>query len=195
MSHSSDALRPVARSARANKSNEISPESESVIACLEEAGATLLSLPPSGFSPRLRTATLPVLHEAAEAYGWSPAAIRPPMPSAARISRMDHAMGFLGLIPPDRYVLRRIVGCRALVHPVSGRHLFSWRRLGELLGADHKAVQRWHAEGIRLIVASLRRQAGAAVPPTRPIPPGLRPMQALAGTIAPALLDPATRGR
>jgi hypothetical protein len=71
---------------------------------------------------------------------------------------MDKVMGYLALIPQDRYVLRRIVGCRALVHPLSGRHLFSWRCLAELLDADHKAIQRWHAEGIRLIIAGLRRQ-------------------------------------
>lgn len=164
MSHSSSVTQRVVRATKAGGGSDPFPESESVIACLEEAGATLLSLPPSGFSPRLRTATLPVLHEAAEAYGWSRAEIRPPMPSAARISRMDHAMGFLGLIPQDRYVLRRIVGCRALVHPVSGRHLFSWRRLGELLGADHKAVKRWHGEGIRLIVSTLRQQVEEASP-------------------------------
>jgi hypothetical protein len=72
---------------------------------------------------------------------------------------MDKALGYLSLIPQDRYVLRRIVGCRALVHPVSGRHLYSWRRLAELLRADHKAIQRWHAEGIRIIIFALRRLA------------------------------------
>ncbi|HTI02639.1 MAG TPA: DUF6362 family protein [Acidisoma sp.] len=181
MSNSTHVTRRVARSTKAGKGPDLSPACESVVACLEEAGATLLSLPPSGFSPRLRTATLPVLREAAEAYGWSTAEIRPPMPSAARISRMDHAMSFLGLIPQDRFVLRRIVGCRALVHPVSGRHLFSWRRLGELLGADHKAVQRWHAEGIRLIVSTLRRQAEEAEPSRLPTPPVSSGMQTLQG--------------
>ncbi|GAB0115330.1 DUF6362 family protein [Acidisoma sp. C75] len=145
-------------SARA-KPRPLPPEYESLIACLEEAGSTLLSLPPSGFSPRLRTSSLPMLREATEAYGWQPAEIRPPMPSAARISRMDRAMSYISLIPQDRYVLRRIVGCRALVHPITGRHVYSWRRLGEALGADHKAVQRWHAEGIRIIIFALRRQA------------------------------------
>jgi hypothetical protein len=195
MSDTSHVTRRVARSTKAGKSPDLSPQCESVIACLEEAGATLLSLPPSGFSPRLRTATLPVLHEAAEAYGWSTAEIRPPMPSAARISRMDHAMGFLGLIPQDRYVLRRIVGCRSLVHPVNGRHLFSWRRLGELLGADHKAVQRWHAEGIRLIVSILRQQAEADAPSPLPSPPLSSGMRALQGPGALGSLDPASGGR
>ena len=42
-----------------------------------------------------------------------------------------------------------------LVHPITERHLFPWRRLATVLGADHKAVQRWHAQGIDLIVSSL----------------------------------------
>jgi hypothetical protein len=33
--------------------------------------------------------------------------------------------------------------------------LFPWRRLGKALGADHKAIQRWHAQGIAMIVAAL----------------------------------------
>ncbi len=68
---------------------------------------------------------------------------------------MDEALGWIALIPRERYVLRRIVGARALVSPVTERHLFSWRRLGGVLGADHKAVQRWHAQGIGLLVAAV----------------------------------------
>jgi hypothetical protein len=64
-------------------------------------------------------------------------------------------MGWLALIPPDRIVLRRIVGARSLVSPATERHLYSWRRLGTLLGADHKAIRRWHEQGIGLIVAAL----------------------------------------
>ena len=138
---------------------ELPPEYEALTACLEEAGATLLSLPTTGYSPSLKTTALPILREAAEAYGWSATEVRPAMPSASRISRMDTVLGYLALIPQDRYMLRRIIGCRALVHPISGRHLFSWRRLAELLGADHKAIQRWHAEGLRIIIFALRRTA------------------------------------
>jgi Domain of unknown function (DUF6362) len=148
-----------AKTPRNRPAREPAPEYEALIACLEEAGATLLSLPMTGFSPALKTSALPILREAAEAYGWSAAEARPAMPPASRITRMDKVLGYLALIPQDRYLLRRIVGCRALVHPISGRHLFSWRRLGEVLGADHKAIQRWHAEGIRIIVFALRRLA------------------------------------
>ena len=141
-----------------------------VIWRLEEAGATLLALPPSGWSTCLRTSNLDIVRTAAESYGWTAKRIRPPMPSAAKITRMDEAMGWIPLIPLDRYVLRRIVGARSLVHPVSDRHLFPWRKLGAMLGADHKAVQRWHKQRIDLIVAGLRADGD----PPRPAVSGMR---------------------
>jgi hypothetical protein len=140
-----------------------------VIYRLEEAGATLLALPGTGYSTRLRVSHVDIVREAQFAYGWQPGKIRPPVPSASRITRMDEALGWIPLIPKDRYVLRRIVGARALVSPVTERHLYSWRRLGSVLGADHKAVQRWHAQGIDMLVAAvgtLHRLEGGL--PSRP---------------------------
>lgn len=128
-----------------------------VIQRLEEAGAALLALPNSGWTTRLRSSSLEIVRSAAEAYGWANARVRPPLPQADTISRMDEAMGWLRLVPEDRYVLRRIVGARSLVHPITKRHLFPWRRLGSALGADHRAIQRWHTEGIETIVAALAR--------------------------------------
>lgn len=132
-------------------------DAELVIYRLEEAGAALLALPGSGWSTRLRSSSLDIVRTAIENYGWTSNHIRPPVPSAERITRMDEAMAWISLIPVDRYVLRRIVGARSLVHPISERHLYPWRRLGAVLGADHKAVQRWHAQGIELIVEALNR--------------------------------------
>lgn len=137
-------------------------DAEYVIYRLEEAGRTLLALPQGGYSTRMRTTTIDMVRSALEGYGWANARgeqtrLRPAVPDAARITRMDEAMGWIPLIPVDRYVLRRIVGARSLVSPVTERHLFAWRRLGMLLGADHKAVQRWHAQGIDLIVAAINR--------------------------------------
>ena len=142
-------------------SGRVADDSAFVVYRLEEAGATLLALPETGYSTRLKSSHLAVVHEAREAYGWAPGRIRPPVPSAARITRMDEALGWISFIPPERYVLRRLVGARSLVSPVTERHLFSWRRLGGVMGADHKAVQRWHAQGIDILVAALAMAARA----------------------------------
>ena len=68
------------------------------------------------------------------------------------------------LIPRDRSVLRRIVGARALINPLTDRYLYPWRRLGSMIGADHKAVQRWHAVGIDMIVSARTGQPAARLP-------------------------------
>ena len=133
---------------------EEAPDAEYVIYRLEEAGCTLLTIPGTGYSTRLRTSNLDIVR-AAEAFGTERGRIRPPVPSAAQITRMDEALGWITMIPQDRYVLRRIVGARSLVSPSTERHLYSWRRLGVVLGADHKAIQRWHATAIEMIVAVL----------------------------------------
>lgn len=135
-------------------------DADYVIYRLEEAGATLLALPGTGWSTRLRGSSIEIVRTALEAYGWEASRIRPAVPSAAKIDRMDEAMAWIPLIPLDRYVLRRVVGARSLVHPITDRHLYTWRRLGVALGADHKAVQRWHAQGIALIVAALGTAIG-----------------------------------
>ncbi len=127
-----------------------------VVRRLEEAGRTLLAIPSSGYSTRLRVSRLDVLGEVGEAVAEVAGRVRAASPPAERISRMDEALGWLPLIPQDRYVLRRIVGARSLVSPMTERHLFSWRRLGSVMGADHKAVQRWHGQGIGLLVAALQ---------------------------------------
>jgi len=141
----------------AHASDEAAFDAQLVTYRLEEAGATLLALPGSGWSTRLRASSLEIVRTAIESYGWTASRIRPPIPSATRITRMDEALGWIPLIPIDRYVLRRIVGARSLVHPITERYLYPWRRLGTAIGADHKAVQRWHAQGINLIVAALNR--------------------------------------
>ncbi len=131
-----------------------------VIERLEEAGETLLALPAQRTGPQLRQARWPetVAAEAAEddVVGMSGRQLRPAMPTAAQISRMDEAFGWIGLIPAECVMIRRILHARSLVSPLTGRHLYSWRKLGGLLGADHKAVQRWHRDGLAHILAGLK---------------------------------------
>lgn len=124
---------------------------------LEEAGATLLALPSRGPTTRLRTSGLDWARDAATvlAPGSGPPQTRPPAPSPAAIDRMDRTLAWLALIPDSSFVLRRIAGARALVHPLTGRYLFPWRRLGAAVGADHKAVQRWHQQAMLVICTAL----------------------------------------
>jgi hypothetical protein len=141
-----------------NAGTPVQPDAEYVRYRLEEAGRVLLALPNKGPSTHLRTTRHDVVESVVEAYGWAhvDARLRPAIPNSAQITRMDEALDWIPTIPVDRYVIRRIVGARALVSPITERHLFPWRRLGALLGADHKAIQRWHAQGIGIIVNALR---------------------------------------
>lgn len=127
---------------------------DEIVARLEEAGMTLFCLPPARLSCRLGyvvschlDAIVPVAREA-----WGPIRMTP---EPAAIDRMDEAMSWLSLISQDRYVLRRIVAARMMVNPLTGAHLYPWRRIATAMGADHKAVQRWHRQGIALIRNSL----------------------------------------
>ena len=145
----------------ASRLGQPAQDAEYVCWRLEEAGKTLLCLPAGGFSTRLRSSSLDVVRGAMEAYGWTEKRLRPPVPSAAAIDRMDEAYGWLRLIPEEKFVLRRIVGARSLVNPLTDRHLYPWRRLAAAVGADHKAVQRWWAQGVDRIVAGLGARSGA----------------------------------
>lgn len=122
---------------------------------LNEAGATLLALPNTGPTTRLRQGGLEWVRDVAEAYGAASVRVRPAVPSGAAIDRMDETLSWISRIPAEKYVLRRVVGARCLVSPLTGRHIYTWRRIGLALGADHKAIQRWHTQGINLIVIQL----------------------------------------
>jgi len=122
---------------------------------LEQAGATLLAMPATGYSTRMRQMRFDIVHTALEAYGWETPALRAPAPDSAAISAMDEAFGWLALIPESQFLLRRILGARALVHPLTGRYLFTWRRLAAAVGADHKSVQRWHGQAVEMVARAL----------------------------------------
>jgi hypothetical protein len=146
-------VRTVSVATQASQSKRLN--ADEIIARLEAAGATLLAMPSRGYSTHLRQMKFDVVHTALEAYGWQSAMARPPVPCASDISLMDEAFGWLALIPEAQYLLRRILGARALVHPLTQRHLYPWRRLASVLGTDHKSVQRWHGQAVALLVEKL----------------------------------------
>lgn len=144
-----------------------------VAAALERAGRTLLSLPITGARPAGFRSNMPeVVRDITEAYGYNDEMIRAPAPSPRAISEMDQVLGWVSLIPVDKFVIRRVVQCRALINPLTGRHLYSWARVGKQLRCDFRAAQRWYAEGIATIVSRLNQPglcalAGGSVGPAR----------------------------
>lgn len=129
---------------------------EWVIRRLEEAGRTLLALSCRGYTTAGRTGGLNYVQDAMEAYGWTSETVRLAAPEAAAITAMDEAYAWLSLIPSARYVLRRIVGARSLVHPVTDKHLYPWRKIATTIGADYRGVQRWHGQGVDIIANRVR---------------------------------------
>jgi len=140
-------------------------DADSVAAALEDAGATLLAWRGGATGPDGSWCRVPdVVHNAAEAYGWTNIAMRAPIPSPQAIDRMDDVLAWISLIPQRQIVLRRIVGARSLVSPLTGVHLFTWRRIGRLINYDHRAVKRWHGQGVQIIVDALRAKGIANLP-------------------------------
>jgi Domain of unknown function (DUF6362) len=136
---------------------------EMVIRRLEAAGETALAMGGRSVLPGGYRSCMPEpIRAAIEAYGYTAVEHRPAIPSAAEITRMECAYAWLGLIEEHRRVVRRIVALRSLVDPLNGRHLVPWTRLGTIVRADHRAVRRWHAQGIETIVIGL-----GGVPPAR----------------------------
>jgi hypothetical protein len=146
---------------------------------LAYAGKTLLALPGGHGVARLGSALPGPIHQMIEAYGWTGTTVRAPVPAAAAITAMDQALSWVSLIeaaPPRRQhaelhsphggvLLRQIVSARALVHPVTGRNLYNWNRIAQVIGSDHRAIQRWHARGIAEIWAVLNAPNGPGVAP------------------------------
>ncbi len=107
--------------------------------------------------PECRSDMPETVREITEAYGYSEEMARPPMPSPAAVSERDRVLGWVSPIPQEKFVIRRVVQCRALINTRSGRHVYSWRKLATFLHCDLRAAQRWHAEGIATIVGRLNR--------------------------------------
>jgi len=123
---------------------------------LELAGAALMALQVSRLRPAKPHSAMPeYIQDAAEAYGYTGQVFRPATPTAEQIKHMDEALGWIALIHPERYVLRRIVGARSLINPRTQQPVYSWTKIAKMLGADRRAVRRWYDEGILIITNAL----------------------------------------
>ena len=105
---------------------------------LEFAGRTLLSLPSENEAPAGLKSSWPAYARAAIGdHGSGKLRAHPPAPTARAIAMMDEAFDWIGLIAgdePRQRIRRRLIWSRALCHPISGKHLFSWRKLAKMTG-------------------------------------------------------------
>lgn len=147
---------------------------------LEDAGRTLMTLPmPRGALPRDARSNWPDVvrgyEDAFAALIGAPEEVRQDFsdahnrvrvtPSAAAVGRMDEVLGWLWRIDDPRK--RRLCLSRALVHPVSGRHVASYRRLARIFGLHHETVRAWHDRALADIAVRLTEE-GVSKEPQRP---------------------------
>ncbi|MFT8471365.1 DUF6362 family protein [Acetobacter persici] len=118
---------------------------------LFEAGVTLASLPARDLAPSTRVSawrdTLMDLDDLLSITGDE--IIRPPIPSAAKISRMDEALNWVAGIPAENH--RRVVLLWMMINPISGRHRYSWRVIGGKMGISHHTAKGWFSAGLSAI--------------------------------------------
>ena len=70
---------------------------------LYEAASTLRNLRVPGVRPLEYGSNWPdVIHDMMDAYGWHEAELKPPIPTAETIDRMDEALGWLRWLEPDQ---------------------------------------------------------------------------------------------
>jgi hypothetical protein len=131
---------------------------------LEEAGATLLCIPAGRFSRPLmrqnRWAEIARLFGALEADAAPDMRRAWPTPSAARIAAMDEALPWLLLVGEE--APRKLTAARLLTHPVSGKPLYSWRKLAATTGVHRETLARWYLESCEEIATALTRAANRA---------------------------------
>jgi hypothetical protein len=141
---------------------------EAVRLRLEDAGRTLMALPmPRGALPRDTRSNWPDVvrgyEDAFAALIGAPDELKRDFsdahntvrvaPSAPAVGRMDEVLGWLWRVDDPRK--RRLCLSRALIHPVSGRHVVSYRKLGRIFGLHHETVRAWHDRALAEIAVSL----------------------------------------
>ena len=135
---------------------------------LEEAGRTLMSLPlPSGSLPKddrsrwpdvvrgyedAFVALIGASDEVKQDFSLGYNQVRT-SPSARSVGRMDEVLEWLWRFTDQRK--RRLCLTRALIHPVSGRHVVSYRKLGRMFGLHHETVRAWHDRALADIAGAL----------------------------------------
>ena len=126
---------------------------ELVISRLYRAGATLMALQVRGVKPAGFGSCMPT------PLGTIADDLRPAPPSSQRISDMDQVLTWVQLIPESRMDLRKVLNAHCLCSPLTGKPIFSFRKIGAQLGVSHVTVRSYWLEAVGIICAALNRPA------------------------------------
>ncbi|MFT8785445.1 DUF6362 family protein [Gluconobacter oxydans] len=121
---------------------------------LDDAAFTLAAMPANGCWPGGMRSYWPDIVADREDLDWPMESdIRPPVPSSDEVSRMDLALSWVPMVT-DRGQ-KAVVNMRLIVHPISGQHRWTWRKIGRKLGVDHHTAKGWHAEACSCIARKI----------------------------------------
>jgi hypothetical protein len=133
---------------------------------VEEAGKTLLMIPNTGVWPMRYASTWPeVLREWEDMLGCNleldPPRIRPTMKQMNEYAEVMDWVVMLATYCREKHFVHvaKAIGY-GMLHRQDGRRLLSWRKLGTLLGTDHKRAQAWYDDGIEIIARILNKRVG-----------------------------------
>lgn len=131
------------------------PVIEQVEEWLTEAGMTLATLRMKGLRPAGVKINWPDIVVDPDDLCWLRDSddVLPP-PSSDAIARMDIALAWVPLIDDKR--LRVVVNKRLIVNPISGKFMWSWRKIAGAMGISDKTAKDWHRSACAAISKKIR---------------------------------------
>jgi hypothetical protein len=86
-------------------------------------------------------------------YGYTGERLRPQAPNSEQIDLMDQILTLPNLV--SDITARRIISARMVITPVSGRYIYTWTRLAQILHTDRRIVRRKFDDGLTTLAANL----------------------------------------
>lgn len=127
---------------------------EEIKTWLEWAGQRLLSMDlPSAAPQGFRSFWPEYPTDVQMAYGYSGNRLKAAIPRSKEISLMDEILELPGLVP--NVTIRRIINARALLTPISNRHLYSWTRIAFINHSTSRRIVILHRNGLAIIASQL----------------------------------------